>query len=310
MKAWLMLSISEGREHAGNRGYDDDPAVRYSWDSTVANHGAPKPGDVIALWDSEVLLGVSVIEVIEEADGQKERLRCPKCRSTGIKERQKTRPRYRCYQEGCLAEFDEPAVEWIDVHTYRTRHDSGWIDMQGLIAGPTLRALCVHPKSIQSIRELDWAPFSDAIGGAGGPGALAILESTQERTLKGGHTKATVRVRVGQQAFRTALVKRFGSTCAFTGPQPLASLDAAHLYAYADVEQHHEHGGLLLRKDMHRLFDLGWLCIEPTSRKISVGPALGAFPDYARLEGIDVHVPLPPSTLAWLREHWIQHRGT
>jgi ribosomal protein S27AE len=121
-----MLAAGEGRQHGGNDGYDDQPVARYSWDDTVANHRAPKKRDIIVLWDGKTLLGASVIDDIEEGDGQKDRRRCPGCGRTSFKARNVARPRYRCFISECLLEFDTPDTETLSVHTYKTRHDAAW----------------------------------------------------------------------------------------------------------------------------------------------------------------------------------------
>lgn len=59
--AWLVLAVGADRVGAPG-GYDDEPSSRYVWDSTVPNHASLAVGDVIALWDKKMLLGVSVIE--------------------------------------------------------------------------------------------------------------------------------------------------------------------------------------------------------------------------------------------------------
>ncbi|MGY4740878.1 HNH endonuclease [Streptomyces sp. ATMOS53] len=70
-------------------------------------------------------------------------------------------------------------------------------------------------------------------------------------------------VRRGQDAFRRALVRRYGMICAVTGPAPAEVLQAAHLRAFAITEQHREEEGILLRSDIHHLFDSGLLAIRP-----------------------------------------------
>jgi hypothetical protein len=85
------------------------------------------------------------------------------------------------------------------------------------------------------------------------------------------------------------------------------ALDAAHLYSYAKDSNHHEHGGLLLRKDLHRLFDVGLLAVHPETRKISA-TGLDQYPDYARLESSVLHVDLHPAQMKWIQDHWNEHR--
>lgn len=59
--SWLMLAVGEDRQHGGNDGYDDSPFTHYSWDDTVPNHGAVRPGDRLAIWNKRTLLGISTV---------------------------------------------------------------------------------------------------------------------------------------------------------------------------------------------------------------------------------------------------------
>jgi hypothetical protein len=146
--------------------------------------------------------------------------------------------------------------------------------------------------------------FTKRLGEVESLASLNATRRTRER-IKGGHKEATVRVRVGQRKFRCKLQEQFGNICAFTGAQPADVLDAAHLYSYAEVEQHHE--GMLLRKDIHRLFDLGLLCVR-SDGKIDVHSDLAVFPEYAELDGQPLAVNLDKAAKRWLRFHWDQNR--
>ncbi|WP_051811975.1 HNH endonuclease [Kitasatospora sp. MBT63] len=118
----------------------------------------------------------------------------------------------------------------------------------------------------------------------------------------------TVRARLGQRAFRQRLLDTHGDDCAFTGPTPRAALDAAHLYSYAINGEHHDDGGLLLRRDLHRLFDLGLLAVNPEELTIDVSDQLAAYPLYADLHGKLLTVALSPGHRTWLESHWAVHR--
>jgi hypothetical protein len=96
--------------------------------------------------------------------------------------------------------------------------------------------------------------------------------------------------------------------CAFTGPAPASALEACHLYSYAAVGQHHSHGGLLLRRDVHRLFDLGYLAVDPATTTIDVASPLLQFASYASLDDCPLQVPITPSHRKWLTYHWQEHR--
>jgi hypothetical protein len=140
------------------------------------------------------------------------------------------------------------------------------------------------------------------------PKSLVIPLKARDEVLHGGHLLRTVRVRVGQDAFRRKLLQHFGPNCAFTGPTHLATLEAAHLYSYAEIGTHHSSGGLLLRRDVHRLFDLGLLAIDPNPMLISAAPELMSFAEYRRLDGQDLKIEPSTDTREWLSGHWKQYR--
>jgi ribosomal protein L37AE/L43A len=302
--AWLVMAVGDDRQHGANDGYHDVPAESYSWDTTVPNHASLAPGDPIVLWDKRTLLGASVIERIDRGNATKPVYRCSICGGSNIKPRKTQTPPWRCFK--CKQNFDQPAVQLITVGTYVARHDAGWVDLQGVLTGEQLRALCVHPRSQLSLRPLRWAAFRTAVGRAGDAVPLTHVDARAD--VAGGHAAVTVRVRHGQATFRQRLLAECGAVCALSGPAPAAALDAAHLYSYAAVGRHHHHGGLLLRKDVHRLFDLGQLAVSPATLTVDVAADLRAFPAYADLHGTPMHVDPSGGQREWLRRHWHQHR--
>lgn len=70
--------------------------------------------------------------------------------------------------------------------------------------------------------------------------------------------------RRGQPKFRKALLDAYGGRCAVTGCDVETVLEAAHIVGYAGDDTNHVTNGILLRGDVHTLFDLGLLKIEPT----------------------------------------------
>ncbi|RSV29450.1 HNH endonuclease signature motif containing protein [Sphingomonas sp. ABOLH] len=70
--------------------------------------------------------------------------------------------------------------------------------------------------------------------------------------------------RNGQAAFRTALL-RLNPVCSLTNCGAVASLEAAHVMPFAAGGSDATDNGMLLRADLHRLFDLGFIAISPKS---------------------------------------------
>ena len=72
-----------------------------------------------------------------------------------------------------------------------------------------------------------------------------------------------VRERLGQGAFRTLVTEAYQRRCAVTGERTIPVLEAAHIVPYAKRGPNRVDNGLLLRSDLHRLFDRGLVTIEP-----------------------------------------------
>jgi ribosomal protein S27AE len=307
--AWLLMTVGENRQHGGNSGYDDQADVYYTWDSTVPNHAQIKVGDPIALWDKGRLLGLSVIEEIETETKDKLLFKCPRCAKAGIKARRNKDPRFKCYK--CGYEFDHPITQTATVVEYRSRHDAAWTSLEGLIVGTDLRQLCESPKSQLSMRRLRWDDFQDSLTLKGAGRAVSrVAHRAPDIAFPQGHQLATVRVRRGQRQFREHLLNAQGESCAFTGEAPVSVLEAGHLYSYAELGVHHEHGGVLLRRDIHRLFDDGWLAVDPDRLRVDVSDRLESYPQYAALHDRQLRVSLRDRQIEWLARHWIEHRAS
>ncbi len=69
------------------------------------------------------------------------------------------------------------------------------------------------------------------------------------------------KVRLGQGAFRVLITDAYSRKCSITGERTLPVLEAAHIKPYAQSGPHFISNGLLLRSDMHKLFDAGYLTI-------------------------------------------------
>ena len=74
---------------------------------------------------------------------------------------------------------------------------------------------------------------------------------------------AWIEQRLGQGTFRTRVTDAYGRRCAVTGERTLPVLEAAHIRPYAQQGPNRVDNGLLLRSDLHRLFDRGLVTIEP-----------------------------------------------
>jgi len=75
-----------------------------------------------------------------------------------------------------------------------------------------------------------------------------------------------IRPRLGQGAFRVLVTDIYNRRCAITHERTLPALEAAHIRPYGDGGAHEAQNGLLLRRDIHSLFDAGYVTVTPNLR--------------------------------------------
>ena len=75
-----------------------------------------------------------------------------------------------------------------------------------------------------------------------------------------------IRPRLGQGAFRVLVTDIYNRRCAITHERTLPALEAAHIRPYGDGGAHEAQNGLLLRRDIHSLFDAGYVTVTPDLR--------------------------------------------
>jgi len=156
----------------------------------------------------------------------------------------------------------------------------------------------------------------------------AVVEATPNtykifrRWLRGKQTKASesrsrevlkvrreVQQRLGQQQFRQDLMRAYNSTCAITGTTVPGTLEAAHIKPVSAGGTHSLSNGLLLRADIHNLFDQGLITIKSNGR-INVHPSLKGT-EYSKLGRRTATVPRSKASrpsnkmIQYHREMWL-----
>jgi putative restriction endonuclease len=164
-----------------------------------------------------------------------------------------------------------------------TRWDGGYFLFEGLTAlagqastGP--RSLANSAAAIDNAIALADHDLTAA-------GAFSLLRPEgQQRTL------TAIVQRRGQSAFRAQLLDCYGGRCAVTGTDAPQALEAAHILPYHGPATNVSSNGLLLRADIHTLFDLGLLSVEPDERRVVVSHRLLST-TYGPLNGCTVARP-------------------
>ncbi len=122
-----------------------------------------------------------------------------------------------------------------------------------------------------------------------------------------------IKPRLGQGGFRIMVMDEYSRRCAITGEKTLPVLEAAHIKPYSENGPHQVSNGILMRSDLHTLFDNGYLTLTKefhveVSRRIREEFSNGR--DYYALHGKRL-VSLPgnavnqpdPVVLEWHQNH-------
>lgn len=113
-----------------------------------------------------------------------------------------------------------------------------------------------------------------------------------------------------QREFRQTLLKVYENRCAITGCDVPAALEASHIDPFAKGGSNSIFNGLLLRADIHRLFDRYFISVHPKTRKVCLSVLLSGS-KYAEFEDKEIYCPrfpewMPSEVLLWRHYHIFQ----
>ena len=185
-------------------------------------------------------------------------------------------------------------------------------DLSRLPAKVVPAGILSRPKGVQRVNQA----FLSALGVP----LQTLLETFEEeasqlpsdafdpRSVPDGRQRILVSIlrRQGQQDFRRKLLAAYNRQCAMTRCRVAWILEAAHITPYRGIRTNAVSNGLLLRADIHTLFDLALISIEPARMKIHVSSRVGD-PLYAALDGTRPVLPSSKtarSSMIALEEHF------
>ncbi|MFL5764373.1 MAG: HNH endonuclease [Bacteroidia bacterium] len=285
-RVWVLKSVpDEDRSYVSEGNYNDELSKRYVYDNFVPNYKQLRVGDLAVIIDKEIILGFAKVEDINSVAGKKNRRRCPECETTNFEARKQKTPRYRCNNGHVFSEYSS---ELIDSINYTASYENFYIKAEEKISISQLRPFYINNYNRNmSIQFLDWTFLSknhsnvlqlllnsndkhilptDALEGNLDIDLVYIPNSLDERKV----ADTQIRIRRGQKKFRDGLRKRYGDKCMITGCELLDVLEAAHINPYLGEKDNNLSNGLLLRTDIHTLFDLDLIGIEPDTLMIHV----------------------------------------
>lgn len=288
-KAWSFKAVGQDDlRYFGNNGYQDDSTSFYRYDNFVPNHKRVKKGDIVIVTDRKNVLGISIIDNLLSTPYIKVRNRCPykNCNPAKLIHRKSKKPEWRCSNGH---EFEHPKLEDVPAFGFKAEYRKNYKPINSI----SLTELISHmPRyNVQSsIQEIDFEWANNLFGGII---QLAPTEADNDATPFDAEDqrKAVLRQikqRRGQKAFRDNLIAQ-GAKCAVSDCKIVDILEAAHITAYKNDTHNHVNNGLLLRCDMHTLYDLDLFAINPDSFVIYFAPQIKD-KEYTRYHGKKLRV--------------------
>lgn len=148
--------------------------------------------------------------------------------------------------------------------------------------------------------------------------ALATAQRwTEEALARGRHGEPhEVRPRLGQSSFRLAVLDAYEGRCAVTGERSLPVIEASHIRPFAAGGEHAVPNGLPLRRDIHRLYDLGFVTVRPDHAFAVSSSLRDAYANgrvYYQLGGSQIRLPASeelkpqPERLEWHYDEVFRH---
>lgn len=124
---------------------------------------------------------------------------------------------------------------------------------------------------------------------------------------KVGESARQVRDRPGQVAFRRKLKSVYGNRCCLSGCSVTEALEGAHIDPYKAPASDNIRNGLLLRSDLHTLFDRHLIAIDPGTMRVHVSKRARGEAGYDEWHGVKIRMPDEPThqpDQGALRRHW------
>jgi hypothetical protein len=121
-------------------------------------------------------------------------------------------------------------------------------------------------------------------------GALTSPEDARQ------FVQRSIAERRGQPQFRRSLIRAYDGRCCVTECDAVPALEAAHIAPYRGAHTHHVRNGLLLRADIHTLFDLLEMTVDASTREIHLSDSLRRT-RYEQLHGTALRPPNSPNAM-------------
>ena len=306
IKSWAFKTIEKSELiYKGNNGYDGNPHSSYSYDNYVANHKQVRKGDLVIIYDRSKIIGISLINELNSVDALKEINKCPivNCDAKKLRTRTNRKPEWRCSNGH---EFTTPRKINIPIKKFTAIYNENFQEINkpySLLERNIIRhnkQLSIQEVNLEwSIALLEGAQHKlDSLNISDAENDSVIFEKSDLRES----INRTIKQRRGQKSFRDNLLSH-KKTCAITNCNIVDILEAAHIFPYRNNSHNQISNGVLLRADIHTLFDIDMIAISPIDHTIHLNDTLKKS-EYYSLNGKSININHKLSREA-LESRWI-----
>lgn len=218
----------------------------------------------------------------------------------GVRSLSEMRNRIAKYRHSSIGPTENPNIGCILLAEPFFFREADWIPIPSDFSLNIVQGKGYDSKDGSTGQEL-WEAVTEKLGlGVGenldvGPATIAAVEGDRygEPLL--------VRPRLGQGTFRVIVTDTYERRCTITGERTLPVLEAAHIKPYSSGGPHVPENGLLLRSDLHTLFDQGYITVDADQLKVVVSDRIREEfengRDYYQLHGRAIRLPRETSNL-------------
>jgi putative restriction endonuclease len=165
------------------------------------------------------------------------------------------------YRRSPIGPFDDPVIGCIFVR------DVAFLPSDAPVSPPPdFAPNIVQGKSYDLVELSTRSYFEELLQRLLGISAAVDLAETWHRPGPTHGDPRLVPQRLGQRSFQAVVLQAYGRRCAITGAKIRPVLEAAHIRPLTKGGEHRLDNGLLLRSDMHTLYDRGYIGVDPTYR--------------------------------------------
>jgi len=186
--------------------------------------------------------------------------------ANGARSLEEVRIRIAKYRKKPIGPNEDPIIGCILLEEPFFFEESDWIPSPPDFKGPTQSGKSYDMLSGTGL--MLWKEVTARLERAKVTNVGPAILSAQESARYG--TPRLVAPRLGQRSFRLLVTDAYRYRCAITLERTLPVLQAAHIRPYSAGGGHELSNGLLLRSDLHTLFDLGYMTVEPNKKTLIV----------------------------------------